>query len=156
MATVNRVFLIGRLGAAPEGRTTPAGARMCTFSLATDRPSRDKDGVTDWHRVVAWERTAEQCEAYLDKGHLVAVEGSVQYSQWKTQDGQPRKSAEVRARVVHFLSPRARGEDRRGVGGAWSSHRRALLREGGPGQARGPERPRVTAGGEGASDDLPF
>ena len=171
MGTVNRVFIIGRLGAAPEGRTTPSGSRVCTLRVATDRPSRGQDGVTDWHRVVAWDRTAEQCEAYLDKGQLVAVEGAVQYSQWKSQDGQPRRSAEVRARVVHFLSQRVRGGEGGGVGGTplarpngrtgWQTG--GQIGGGGATGARGseprPERPLVSGaalGRMGGSDDLPF
>ncbi|HEX9971035.1 MAG TPA: single-stranded DNA-binding protein, partial [bacterium] len=80
--SVNKVLLLGRLGKDPDLKYTPSGAAVATFSIATDLAWKDKEGnqkqQTDWHRVVAWRKTAEIASNYLKKGSQVYIEGRLQ------------------------------------------------------------------------------
>lgn len=104
---VNKVFLIGRLGHAPELRTTSAGHAVCSFSLATNRTWKDRDGErqeeTEWHQVVAWGPTAEAVARYLGKGSTAHVEGRLRTREWEDNEGQRRRRTEVVAELVTFL-----------------------------------------------------
>jgi single-strand DNA-binding protein len=92
--SLNKVFLIGNVGAEPEARTTAGGKRVVKFSLATSRSFNDNSGQkqerTEWHRLTAWDRTAEIIEQYVHKGDRVYVEGSIEYSQTEDESGKPR------------------------------------------------------------------
>ena len=109
---INRVTLIGNLGAAPELRHTNSGAAVVNISLATNESYKDRDGKmvdnTEWHRVVAFGKLAEICDKYLSKGRQIYVEGKLQTREWKDRDGNTRYTTEVKAREVLFLG----GEDR--------------------------------------------
>ena len=104
---MNKVLLIGRLGSDPETRWTASGAQVVTMRIATTESYTDSSGnrveQTEWHRVAAFQKTAEQCARYLTKGRLVYVEGKVQARQWQDQQGQERTITEIRAAVVRFL-----------------------------------------------------
>ena len=103
---LNKVLLIGRLGADPEIRYTNDGTAVANFRLATNRPVKRGDQweeETDWHRVVVWGRQAEVCSQYLGKGRLVFVEGSLRTRSWEDQDGNKRWITEVHARDVQML-----------------------------------------------------
>lgn len=104
---VNKVILIGNLGADPEMKYTAGGTAMCKFRLATSEQFRDRDGNnqerTEWHKVVVWAKLAEICGQYLSKGRQVYVEGSLQTRSWDDQDGNKRFMTEVVAREVQFL-----------------------------------------------------
>lgn len=116
--SVNHVLLIGRLGADPELRHTATGKTLCRFSLATDR--RRREGVEerpDWHRVVAWERTAENCHRFLSKGRQVAVEGRLQTRRWEDDAGKTRWTTEVVAFRVEFLGGKGTDSSAPAVGG---------------------------------------
>ena len=106
MGGVNRVFLIGRLGRDPDDRVTTGGTKVSNFSVATNR-FRNGDGgtqeFTDWHRIVAFGKTAEQCCQYLKKGRLVCVEGSLQTRTWEKPPGEKHYMTEVIASRVTFL-----------------------------------------------------
>ncbi len=106
MSGINRVILIGRLGKDPDDRMTAGGTRVSNFSLATHR-FRNGDGgaqeVTEWHRVVAFGKTAEQCNQYLKKGRLVCIEGSLQTRSWEKPPGEKHYMTEVIAARVTFL-----------------------------------------------------
>ncbi|MEE9207314.1 MAG: single-stranded DNA-binding protein [Gemmatimonadota bacterium] len=108
--SLNKVQLIGNLGADPEIRSTGSGTRVATLSVATSRRWNDRDGQqqekTEWHRVVAWDKLAEVCERYLKKGDRVYVEGPVEYRQWEGQDGQTKYTTEIRARELIMLGGR--------------------------------------------------
>lgn len=105
---LNKVMIIGRLGQDPELRYTKgSGMPVTTLNVATDENYVDRDGnkqkMTEWHRVVVFQRQAENCCNYLGKGSLVYVEGSLQTRKWQDQNGQDRYTTEIRARNVQFL-----------------------------------------------------
>ena len=142
MAGLNKVMLIGNLGADPEMRYTPSGAAVATFSVAcnrswTSRETGERQEQTEWVRVVTWNRLAENCSQYLSKGRPVYVEGRLQTRQWEDQQGQTRYMTEVVALDVQFLSGRGDGGGDFGGGGGYS--------QGAPPQ-----------GGPVDADDLPF
>ena len=104
---LNRVMLIGRLGRDPELRYTQNGSPVASLRIATDESYTDKDGQrvdrTEWHSVVVFQRSAENCNQYLRKGSLVYVEGKLTTRKWQDQNGQDRYTTEVRADRVQFL-----------------------------------------------------
>ncbi len=104
---LNKVMLIGRLGKDPELRYSQGGMPIGNLNVATDENYTDRDGnrveKTEWHRVVVFDRLAENCNNYLAKGSLVYVEGSLQTRKWQDQQGQDRYTTEIRARTVRFL-----------------------------------------------------
>ncbi|PKN58296.1 MAG: hypothetical protein CVU56_06540 [Deltaproteobacteria bacterium HGW-Deltaproteobacteria-14] len=92
--SINNVFLVGRLGAAPERRVTQTGKSLCTMSIATDHWDKSQSAkVAEWHRVVVWDQAADNCMKYLDKGSQVAVEGRI-----NTRRYDPPLRAAARAR----------------------------------------------------------
>lgn len=104
---VNKVILVGRLGQDPELRSTPGGAQVANFSVATNENWTDKSGQkqekTEWHRIVVWGKTAEICHKYLKKGKEVYLEGKLQTRQWENKEGQKQYTTEVHAQHVQFL-----------------------------------------------------
>jgi single-strand DNA-binding protein len=117
MASVNKVILIGHLGADPEMSTTQQGTSLAKFRLATtetwkDRTSGERQERTEWHSVVAWDKLAQICGEYLHKGKMVYVEGSLQTRSWDDQNGQKRYKTEIKAHNVLMLSPRTDGGSR--------------------------------------------
>ncbi len=107
MASVNKAILIGNLGKDPEIRYTQSGQAVTTFSIATTRRWRDKDGAnqeqTDWHNIVVWGRQAENANQYLKKGSPVFIEGRIQTRNYEDKDGQKRWITEIVAQSVQFL-----------------------------------------------------
>lgn len=107
MSTLNKAIIIGRLGQDPEVRTTHGGTRVATLSIATSEKWKDKNGQkqerTEWHRVVAWGRTAEVARDYLKKGSQVYVEGPIQTREWEDKDGQKRYTTEIKALQLTML-----------------------------------------------------
>jgi len=105
---MNKVMLIGNLGADPELRFTSSGTAVTTFSLATNRKYTDKDGNvhedTQWHRCVIWGKLAETCKTYLAKGSKCYVEGRQQTRQWDDREGNKRWTTENVVSQVEFLS----------------------------------------------------
>src|SRR5438552_18974022 len=93
-ASVNKVILIGNLGANPELKYLPSGQGVCEMRIATNEIFNDKQGQrqerTEWHRVVVWGKTAENCSQYLTKGRQVYIEGRLQTRSWDDQDGTKR------------------------------------------------------------------
>lgn len=111
---MNKVFLSGRLTAAPEARTTQGGLSVCSFTLAVDRTFKDADGnkQTDFIKIIAWRATADLCVKYLTKGSKIIVMGSMQARSYETQDGSKRHVTEVIADVVEFVETKPKGEYR--------------------------------------------
>ena len=107
MASLNKVMLIGNVGQDPELRYTPDGNPVANFSIAVNRRRRVGDEYkdeTEWFNIVCFSRTAENVNQYLTKGQKVYVEGRFQSSEYVGQDGNQRKSFEVIANEVTFLS----------------------------------------------------
>jgi len=107
MSGVNKVILIGNLGADPEVRYTQDQKPVVNFRLATSENWTGRDGQrqerTEWHRVVCYDRLAETCKDYLAKGKQVYVEGRIQTRSWEGKDGQKRYTTEIIANTVRFL-----------------------------------------------------
>lgn len=105
--SVNKVMLMGRLGADPELRTISSGQAVANFNLATSENWVDRDGQkqekTEWHRVVVWGKLAELCRQYLSKGRQVFVEGKLQTRSWEDQQGQKRYTTEIVASNIQFI-----------------------------------------------------
>ena len=108
---VNKVILIGNLGAEPEVRQTPSGVPVANVSLATseswiDKATGDRQERTEWHRLVLWRKLAEIAGEYLKKGSKIYVEGKLQTRSWDAEDGQKRYSTEVVVDDMQMLDSR--------------------------------------------------
>ena len=109
--SLNKVTLIGNVGADPEVRSTNGGNRVATFSLATSRAWNDASGAkqekTEWHRCVVWNSKASTLadivERYVKKGDKLYVEGRIEYRQWQDKDGQTKYSTEINVRELIML-----------------------------------------------------
>src|SRR5579862_5424608 len=106
--SVNKVILIGNLGAKPELKYLPSGQAVCEMRLATNELFNDKQNQrqerTEWHRVVVWGKTGENCAQYLDKGRSVYIEGRLQTRSWDDKtSGEKRYMTEIVANTVQFL-----------------------------------------------------
>src|SRR5580765_4700647 len=114
---VNKVILVGNLGADPDMRYTPSGQGVCEMRIATSESWNDKNGQrqerTEWHRVVVWGKRAEVCSKYLSKGRQVYVEGRIQTRNYDDKEGNKRYITEVIANDVQFLGG---GDRREGTG----------------------------------------
>jgi len=129
--SLNKVTLIGNLGADPEVRSTSGGNRVATFSLATSRswngPSGDRQEKTEWHRCVVWNSKVSQLadivERYLKKGDKVYVEGRIEYRQWQDKENQTRYMTEINVREMIMLSGRG-GANADGMDGESSGRSR--------------------------------
>lgn len=110
---VNKVILLGYLGADPEIRSTSGGTKVAGFSMATNETYLDREGNqqqrTEWHRVVAFDKLAASCAQYLAKGSRVYVDGRLQTRSWEEQNGKRRSKAEIVAVQVIFLDAAAKG-----------------------------------------------
>jgi single-strand DNA-binding protein len=119
--TVNKVILLGRLGADPEVRYMPSGAAVANLRLATNDGYKDKQSGeykenTEWHRVVLFGRTAEIAGEYLKKGRMVYIEGRIRTNKWQGQDGQDRYTTEVVASEMQLLGGQGDGGGQGGSG----------------------------------------
>ncbi len=103
---INKAFIFGRLGQDPELKALPSGTQVASFSIATNRFYKDKDGnkqeQTDWHNIVVFGRQAELVQQYLKKGDTAFIEGRIQTRSWEGQDGQKRYRTEIVADRVQF------------------------------------------------------
>lgn len=162
---VNKVILIGNLGADPEVRFTPGGQAVANFRIATSESWQDKNGQkqerTEWHRIVVWGKLAELCGEYLKKGRQCYVEGRLQTREWMDKENRKNYTTEVVANAVTFLGGRDAGD---GAGGGGGGRRQS----GGGGQSRGMDNsdygqpPPMDdgmgghSGGGNNEDDIPF
>ena len=125
MAAVNKVILLGNLGADPETRYMPNGDAVATVRLATtetwkDRNSGEKREATEWHRVVFFRKLAEIVGQYLKKGSSVYIEGRIRTRKWQDKDGQDRYTTEIEATEMQMLGGRG-GQGGQG-GGSGASY----------------------------------
>ncbi len=107
---MNKAILIGRLGKDPEARQTTSGKSVTSFPVATSERYTDRDGnkqeKTEWHNVVVWGKSAENCAKYLKKGSMCGVEGKITTSSWDDKDGNKKYKTEITAMNVEFLDSR--------------------------------------------------
>ena len=125
MAAVNKVILLGNLGADPETRYMPNGDAVATVRLATtetwkDRNSGEKREATEWHRVVFFRKLAEIVGQYLKKGSSVYIEGRIRTRKWQDKDGQERYTTEIEATEMQMLGGRSGQGGQGGSGGGAS------------------------------------
>jgi single-strand DNA-binding protein len=140
--SLNKVMLIGNLGADPEVRNTASGQMVATLSIATGETYTDRDGKrqerTEWHRVVVWGKSAELAERYLKKGRKVYVEGRLQTRSWDDPSGQKKYSTEIVANQLTFLDSAGGGAgDEAGGGGGGGGARGGFNQRGGGGGGGG-------------------
>ena len=114
MAGVNKVILVGFLGADPEVRYIPNGTAVATFSIATseswrDKTTGEKKEHTEWHHIVVWGRKAEIAGEYLRKGSKVYLEGRLQTREWQDQQGQKRYTTEIVCHEMQMLDGKPQG-----------------------------------------------
>ena len=127
MASLNKVLLIGNLTKDPELRYTPNGTAVATLRLAVNRKFKDRAGElkedTCFISVTVWDKQAETCNQYLQKGRPVFVEGLLQSRSWDTPDGQKRSIIDVRAERIQFLSAgTGKGAEDKAAGGGNEGH----------------------------------
>ena len=119
MSSLNLAQIIGHLGKDPETRYTPNGTAVVNFSVATsekwkDRATGDAKEATEWHRIVAFDKLAEVCGEYLQKGSLVYVAGRIKTRKWQDREGNDRYTTEIHISEMRMLGPKPRdgGGDR--------------------------------------------
>ena len=137
--SVNKIVLVGHLGADPESRFTPSGVAVSTFNMATNESWKNKEGEyedrTEWHRIVLYGKAAETASEYMKKGQLAYVEGRIRTRSWEDKDGMTRYTTEVLG-------------DRFTMLGRKSENKSTAPDEAGASASAG--------GGGGDDDDLPF
>jgi single-strand DNA-binding protein len=148
---VNKVILVGNLGADPETRYTAGGSAVTNVRLATtdawkDKQSGEQQERTEWHRVVFWGRLAEIAAEYLRKGSQIYVEGRIQTRKWQGQDGQDRWTTEIVGNEMQMLGTRG------------SAQTPPPDFDSGQSEDQGPARssPKKAAAVEDFDDDIPF
>ncbi|MFU8896215.1 MAG: single-stranded DNA-binding protein [Gammaproteobacteria bacterium] len=152
---INKVILVGNLGADPESRTTPGGLTVTNIRVATtekrkDRQSGDLVEETEWHRVVMFDRLAEVAREYLRKGSQVYIEGQIRTNKWQDKEGNDRYTTEIIGRDMQMLGGRPGAGAPAGGGDDYRSSS-----QGGAGASGG----RAASGGareEPFEDDIPF
>ena len=110
MAGVNKVILVGNLGADPEVRHLESGSKVANISVATSENYTNRSGEkveqTEWHRVELWDRLADLCEQYLSKGRTVYIEGKIKTNTYQDKDGVTRYDKKIRATNMTFVGGR--------------------------------------------------
>ena len=161
--SLNKVTLIGNLGAEPEVRSTSNGGKVATLSLATGRQWTDAKGEkqekTQWHRVVLWNNKgvslADVAEKFCKKGDKVYIEGEIEYRSWQDKDGQTKYTTEINAREMILLSGKGEGSS----GGGFAAPSGSARAPAGAGAAK-PKKEESFDDFPGAmdseDDDLPF
>jgi single-strand DNA-binding protein len=128
--SINKVLLIGNLGADPEIRSAANGDAICNLRLATNESWKDKHTgeqreATEWHTVVLYRRLAETAERYLKKGARIFIEGKVRYRKWQDKNGVERSSTEIEASSMTMLdtrsTPGSEASNRREPTTAWNA-----------------------------------
>lgn len=154
MAGVNKVILVGNLGADPEIRNLPSGSSVANFNIATSESYTNKSGEkvtqTEWHRIECWEGLAKVAEQYLKKGNSVYIEGKIRTEEWQDKEGNTRYTTKIRAQNMTMLGGR---NDSNGGGGQYENNNQY----GNAQQNAGGQPSSATSfNDEGADDDLPF
>ncbi len=161
--SVNKVTLLGNLGKDPEMKSTPSGFNVARFSIATTDRVKDKDGNwqdrTEWHNVVAFQRTAEIASQYLKKGSKVYIEGRLHNDSWDDKEtGQKKYKTEIIVNDLVLIGGGQREGGAEGGGGGYSSNRSGGAKSNNYDQ-RTPEHDESQApapAGEITDEDIPF
>jgi single-strand DNA-binding protein len=166
MASVNKVILVGNLGADPETRYMPNGDAVTNVRLATtdswkDKASGEKKEITEWHRVVFYRRLAEIAGEYLRKGSSVYVEGRIRTRKWQDKDGQDRYTTEIEATEMQMLGQRGGGDGGgQQYGGESSAQPSRQQQRSAPARGAPASKPAPPPSGGGGfadmDDDIPF
>ncbi|MBL31362.1 MAG: single-stranded DNA-binding protein [Flavobacteriales bacterium] len=110
MGSLNKVILIGNLGADPEIKTMPDGTKLAKFSIATTERYKNREGEqisnTEWHNIVLWRRTAEIAEKYLKKGDSICVEGKLKTRSWEDEHGTKKYATDIQGDTMTMLGSR--------------------------------------------------
>jgi single-strand DNA-binding protein len=158
---INKVILVGHLGADPESRSMPSGRGVTNMRLATSESWKDKQSGeqkerTEWHSIVLYDRLGEVANEYLKKGSQVYIEGRLQTRKWQDKEGKDRYTTEIIANDMQMLGGRA-GAGSGGSGGAGGGGGESGY---GGGESRGrgnaPEPANASAGPGDFDDDVPF
>ncbi len=153
MASVNKVILVGNLGADPETKYLPSGDAVTNIRLATtdrwkDKASGETKEATEWHRIAFFGRLAEIAGEYLKKGSQVYIEGRIRTRKWQDKEGQDRYSTEIVADTMQMLGSRpGAGEPREPRGEATSAR---------PAEAKAPAAKKPAGKFDDMEDDIPF
>lgn len=157
MASVNKVILVGNLGADPETRYMPNGDAVCNIRIATteswkDKTSGDKREITEWHRIVFYRRLAEIAGQYLKKGTPVYIEGRIRTRKWQNKEGQDQYTTEIEATEMQMLGRRE------GMGEAPPRESSGNSGGGTGGGERAPRKPAAAPASraDDFEDDIPF
>ena len=116
--SINKVELLGRVGADPEMKYTQGGTTVVQLRLATDRARKNAEDTTDWHTIVVWDRLAEAVNQYVGKGQRIYVAGRLAQNSWTGDDGQRRYRTEIHAQEVVFLDSNRNGNGNHGGNGS--------------------------------------
>ena len=152
--SVNKVILLGRLGQDPELRYTKSEMPICTLSIATNDRRKGPDGQwkdeTEWHKVVTFGKTAENCNQYLQKGRQAFIEGKIRTNKWQDKEGKDRYTTEILASTVQFIGGKSDG-----AGGGYSQPQKKVANAGG-GNGADVKIPDVGEAISFDDDDIPF
>jgi len=152
---INKVILVGNLGADPETRYMPSGKAVTNIRIATseswtDRTSGDKQERTEWHRVVLFDKLGEISAEYLRKGSQVYIEGALRTRKWQDKEGKDQYTTEIVAREMQMLGGRA------GSGTGEPREPRSESRPTSSGESRAASSPPPPADDGAFDDDIPF
>ncbi len=166
--SVNKVILVGRLGAEPESRAFPDGGSICNLSVATteswkDRQSGERKERTEWHRVVLRNRLGEVAQQYLHKGSQVYIEGRIQTRKWQDKNGQDRYSTDIVGSEMRMLDSRGSGGSTNydqsassGMGGGQQNQQQGKASPQPASPSAGPDYGMPSGGADYLDDDIPF
>jgi single-strand DNA-binding protein len=155
---INKVILVGNLGADPDTRYMPSGKAVCNIRIATsetwkDRQSGDPQERTEWHSVVMYDKLGEIAAEYLRKGSQVYIEGKLRTRKWQDKEGRDRYTTEIIADQMQMLGGRS-GSGGGGGGGGGEYRPRPAASEGRPSSESRSAPPPADDGG--FDDDIPF
>lgn len=158
MASVNKVILVGNLGADPETRYMPNGDAVANIRLATteswkDKASGEKKEITEWHRVVFYRKLAEIVGQYLKKGSAVYVEGRIRTRKWQDKEGQERYTTEIEANEMQMLGGR---QNSAGSSGGETEYGGSMPSSGSSNSQRTSAPAKKAPSFEDMDDDIPF
>ncbi|MDR3352698.1 MAG: single-stranded DNA-binding protein [Zoogloeaceae bacterium] len=166
MASVNKVILIGNLGADPETRYSASGDAICNIRLATtdswkDKQTGERREITEWHRVVFYRKLAEIAGQYLKKGSQVYIEGRIKTRKWQDKDGNDRYSTDIEATEMTMLGKREgqgepTGGSNRGSGSGGSGSSSGTNAPPAPDYNPAPAGQKKQAFDDFGDDDIPF